>query len=124
MTLSQIISKYGNEQFNDIEKTICKNTLIDNQTNTVFSPGGSLCLHRCVSEIYKDKTVMVWLDPPLDFITKNVGDLRKRGVVMEENQTIEDIYNKRKTRYNEVYDIKICSTDYNKLIDLFTKLYV
>ena len=123
MQLCDIIEEKGLDEFSKIENKICTSVIKENKYNTVFSPGGSLCLDKNLVDLYKSNSIMVWLDTSISIIDKRVGDLQKRGVVMNKGDTIYDLYSKRKPYYKDSYDIRILSNDYDKLISLFNIWY-
>lgn len=115
--LSTLITKFGRQKFLEVEQDVITSLKMDNM---VISTGGSV--------IYEPET-MKHLKEDLDsevfhlFLSKKefihrVKDLDKRGVIMEDNQSIESLYNERMKLYDTYSDKTISACRYIN-VDVF-----
>lgn len=102
--LSEIIADVGTEAFLDIEAKV----------------NSELCASRCIiatggSVVYRDKAMqelkkmgtVVYLKYPYEVIAARLGDLKKRGVVLKEGDTLADLYKERTALYEKYADITV-----------------
>jgi len=108
MTLAQIISKTGLEQFLEIEAS---HLLSLNFSQHVLATGGSV--------IYREKAMahlgkiasIVYLSIDLDILMTRLSDVTARGVAINPGKGIDDLYKERTPLYDKYCDIKIdCGT--------------
>ncbi len=104
MKLNEIIEKYGVEEFKKIEE---KTLLSIKFENTIISTGGSAVYYDNAMQHLKSIGKIVYLYVSLDTIKARVGDFKKRGMVMKDNQTFEDVYNERSKLYEKYADITV-----------------
>jgi shikimate kinase len=102
--LSEIIEAEGVDGFIDIENRV--NTGIDAE-KTVISTGGSVVYGEEAMEHYKDIGKVVYLKIDFEVLTKRLRNVKQRGVVMKEGQTIESLYDERCKLYEKYADIII-----------------
>ncbi|WP_026652922.1 shikimate kinase [Butyrivibrio proteoclasticus] len=102
--LSEIIETEGVDGFIDIENRI--NTGIEAQ-KTVIATGGSVVYGREAMEHYKNIGRVVYLKVSMDVLTKRLKNVKQRGVVMREGQTLVSLYNERSVLYEKYADIVI-----------------
>ncbi len=102
--LSEIIETEGVDGFIDIENKI--NAGIEAE-KTVIATGGSAVYGSEAMEHYKSIGKIVYMKVGMDALTKRLDDVRQRGVVMKEGQTLESLYNERSVLYEKYADIII-----------------
>ena len=105
--LSKIIEKEGTEGFKRIEDQV--NASIEAE-HTVIATGGSVVYCQNAMEHLKEISTVVYLELSLPELEKRLRNLRGRGVVFEEGQTLEDLYRERLPLYEKYADIVIRET--------------
>ena len=86
--LSEIIEEEGYKGFKDVENRV--NASIEAE-NTVIATGGSV----------------VYLKLSLNALSKRLGNLKGRGVLLREGQTLTNLYEERTPLYEKYADIVI-----------------
>lgn len=119
--LKDIIATEGVQGFIDIENQInCRIT----GEQCVIATGGSVVYGREAMEHYKEIGTIVYLKQDYERIAKRLRDIRGRGVVLRENQTLEELYDERQGLYEKYADIIIDEKSMNveetieKLVEL------
>lgn len=102
--LSQIIAEDGVEGFIDIENRV--NAGIEAE-KTVIATGGSVVYGREAMEHYKNIGRVVYLKVDIDTLNKRLTNVKQRGVVMREGQSIVSLYNERCKLYEEYADLVV-----------------
>ena len=102
--LSQIIAEEGPEGFKRIENRV--NAAI-HVTDTVIAPGGSVIYCPEAMEHLKSIGQVVYLKLSLESLSKRLGNLRGRGVLLKEGQTLADLYEERVPLYEKYADIVV-----------------
>ena len=102
--LQEIINEHGLEYFRSLEEeTLCS---IEAE-NAIISTGGSAVYYPRAMEHFKKIGKVIYLYASLPCIIERIGDFSKRGVVIEEGQTIEDLYRERCALYEQYADATI-----------------
>ena len=102
--LGQILKKNGNSAFLKLEEE----TMCELETdNTVIATGGSAIYSNAGMEHLKQNSVCVYIEVPYRLLAMRLGNLKKRGVVLPEGFTLEDLYNKRVPLYQSFADITV-----------------
>lgn len=102
--LHQIIDQEGNDGFQKIENRV--NASIEAE-ETVIATGGSVVYCREAMEHLKSFGTVVYLKLSLNELSKRLGNLKGRGVVLKEGQTLADLYRERTPLYEEYADIVV-----------------
>ena len=102
--LSRIIQEEGIEGFKAIENRV--NASIEAE-NTVSSTGGSVVYCDEAMQHLKSIGRVVYLKLSLEALSKRLGNLRGRGVVLKEGQTLKDLYEERIPLYEKYADIVV-----------------
>ncbi|MBE5858885.1 MAG: shikimate kinase [Butyrivibrio sp.] len=108
--LSEIIEEQGIEYFIEIENRI--NSEIEDE-RCVIATGGSVVYGKEAMEHYKNIGTIVYLKVGMEELTKRLFDVKQRGVVMREGQTLLSLYNERSTLYERYADITIDEKNHN-----------
>jgi len=107
MPLQDIYDRYGVDGFLAIEARTVMGLGVE---NTVVAPGGSVVLNPAVMASLGDAGEIVFLDVPIDIITRRI-DLLSRGTVRAPGETIEDVWRFREPLYRRYAGITIpCGT--------------
>ena len=102
--LHQIISQEGNEGFKIIENRVKASIQAE---ETVIATGGSVIYCPEAMEHLKSIGTVVYLKLSLEPLSKRLGNLKGRGVLLKEGQTLEDLYRERTPLYEKYADIVI-----------------
>lgn len=100
--LSTIIEEEGVEGFIDIENRINASLAVE---NSVIATGGSVVYGEEAMDHLKEIGTVVYLRVPFEIIDKRLSDIKGRGVVLREGQTLHDIYEERIVLYEKYADI-------------------
>ena len=102
--LKDIIAEQGIDGFLQVENEVNKSS----QTKkTVIATGGSVVYGEEAMEHLKEIATIVYLSCPYDRLTRRLGDLKGRGVVLREGQTLRTIYEERCALYEKYADITV-----------------
>ena len=102
--LSRIIEEEGAEGFMAIENRV--NASID-VTDTVIATGGSVVYCEEAMQHLKSVGKVVYLKLSLTSLSKRLGNLKGRGVLLKDGQTLEDLYTERIPLYEKYADIVV-----------------
>lgn len=102
--LYQIINEEGLEGFKAIENRV--NASIETES-TVIATGGSVVYCSEAMEHLKSIGKVVYLKISLESLTRRLGNLKKRGVLLKEGQTLKDLYEERVPLYEKYADIVV-----------------
>lgn len=108
MRLHQIMEKEGIEGFIEIESRV--NAGLEAK-DCVIATGGSVIYTEKAMKHLKSIGIIVYLELSYGQLEKRLGDLRCRGVVLREGQSLKDLYRERIPLYEKYADITINETD-------------
>lgn len=104
MLLKEIITAKGIEGFIKIENDINKEL---NFEKTVIATGGSVIYGKEAMEHLKEIGTIVYLKASYEEINARLGDLKGRGVVLKEGQSLKELYDEREPLYSKYADIVV-----------------
>lgn len=104
--LSKIIDEIGNDAFLKLENNTLASLKVN---NSIIATGGSAVFGKEAMENLKKISTVVYLNVPYESLEKRLKNLKNRGVVFEEGQTLKDIYDIRTPLYEKYADITINS---------------
>ncbi|MGI6088674.1 MAG: shikimate kinase [Bilifractor porci] len=122
--LKEIIAEEGIDGFLEIENRV--NASIQTE-NTVIATGGSAVYGAEAMRHFKETGRVVYLHLEYDQLKKRLGDLKDRGVVLREGQTLLDIYKERELLYRQYADLILDETGRdleNTLAELIRQLHI
>lgn len=102
--LHEIISQEGIEGFLEIENRV--NASIETE-GSVIATGGSVVYGREAMEHLKKIGVVVYLELPYSHLKRRLRNLKDRGVVLREGQTLRDLYEERTLLYEKYADLVV-----------------
>ena len=102
--LHKIIDEIGNERFLKLENNTLANMKVH---NAIISTGGSAIFGKEAMAHLKKTSTVVYLKVSYDIIEKRLGNLKRRGVILDAGQTLRDIYDIRTPLYESYADIII-----------------
>ncbi|MCE5185256.1 MAG: shikimate kinase [Planctomycetaceae bacterium] len=100
-TLQEIIADRGMAGFCELERMHIE--CIDVK-NSIIATGGSVVYYESAMRALKQDAVAIYLRIGLEELTRRLGDLHERGVVLEPGQTLEQLYAKRTPLYEKWAD--------------------
>lgn len=112
--LSDILEEEGMERFIEIENQV--NAQVDVK-RTVIAPGGSAIYGREAMEHFKEIGKVVYIQLSYETVADRLGDLKARGVVMKDGQTLKQLYEERCPMYEHYADVVI-RADNKKIGDI------
>ena len=105
--LQDILNEDGIDAFKKIEEAVL---LSINEDNIIVSTGGSAVYYPSVMEHFKSIGKIVYLYCSYETIKQRLGDFSKRGVVLREGQTLQELYDERCALYEKYADVTVdCS---------------
>lgn len=104
MVLSEIIKREGTDGFMKIENDV--NASIETD-RTVIATGGSVVYCEEAMEHLKSIGTVIYLKLSLESLSKRLGNLVGRGVVLKKGQTLEHLYDERTPFYEKYADLTI-----------------
>lgn len=102
MLLREIIARDGQDGFLKIENKV--NASIETE-KSVIATGGSVVYCAEAMEHLKKISKVVYLKLEYEDLKKRLGNLKGRGVVLREGQTLKDLYDERTPLYEKYADI-------------------
>lgn len=102
--LHEIIEDAGAEGFIEIENRI--NSQI-NADFTVIATGGSAVYGKEAMQHFKEIGVLIYLSLPYEELSRRLSDIRGRGVVLKEGQTLKELFAERSVLYEKYADFTI-----------------
>lgn len=102
--LHEIISTQGNEAFQKIENEVNVSIRAD---HTVIATGGSVVYCEEAMRHLCEIGTVVYLKLPLRALKRRLGNLKMRGVILKEGQTLGDLYRERSPLYEKYADITV-----------------
>jgi shikimate kinase len=96
--LRELIAEHGDGGFLQIENNVNKEIKL---TNTVVATGGSVIYCTEAMEQFMADDLVVYIKLPYEEIESRLGNIKRRGVVLKEGQTLKDLYNERTPLYEK-----------------------
>ena len=102
--LSELIEEHGTDGFIEIENRV--NSQIQTH-RSVIATGGSVVYGKEAMEHLKSIGTVVYLKQNLRVLQRRLRNLKGRGVVLKEGQTLVDLYKERTVLYENYADITV-----------------
>lgn len=102
--LCEIIEEEGMERFLEIEGEVNAGLSAE---RTVIAPGGSAIYHKKAMDHFSEIGTIVYLHVPVEELGKRLGDLKRRGVVLKEGQSLQTLYEERRVYYERYADVTV-----------------
>lgn len=106
--LREIIAEEGLERFKQIENRANYEIAAE---NSVIATGGSVIYGKEAMERFHERDIIVYLKLSYEAVSKRIGDPKKRGVVLEKEQTLKDLYEERCPLYEKYAHITVETDD-------------
>lgn len=108
--LPEIIAREGIDRFLEIENEVNASLEVE---NTIIAPGGSAVYGREAMEHFREISKVVYLKLSLRELKKRLGDLKSRGVVCKEGETLADVMRERAPLYEQYADLIVVEKQYD-----------
>ena len=108
--LKDIISERGTDGFIEIENRVNAGIVAE---HTVIATGGSVVYGKEAMRHLKEIGTVVYLEVSYHTIEKRLADIKGRGVVLRENQSLLDLYEERTPLYEKYADVKVTEEHLN-----------
>lgn len=105
--LREIIAEVGAEGFIQVENRI--NAAVEAE-HSILATGGSVVYGEEAMEHLRSIGTIVYLEVDYAVISKRLADIKGRGVVLKEGQTLYDLYKERTPLYEKYADIRVSET--------------
>ena len=102
--VSELIEEHGTDGFIEIENRV--NSQIQTH-RSVIATGGSVVYGKEAMEHLKSIGTVVYLKQNLRVLQRRLRNLKGRGVVLKEGQTLVDLYKERTVLYEKYADITV-----------------
>lgn len=102
--LREIIEEDGVEEFIKVENRVNSHL---KETHAVIATGGSAVYGKEAMDNLKSTGTVVYLKLEYEPLSERLGDLKGRGVVLRDGQTLKDIYEERCPLYDKYADIVV-----------------
>ena len=106
--LAEIIKEKGVEGFMKCEEEAI---LSVGENNTVIATGGSAVYGEKAMEHLKKNGTVIYLKVEKDELFKRLKNIKERGVVLKQGETLEEMYDNRSVLYEKYADIVIEERD-------------
>lgn len=106
--LHKIIEEIGNDKFLKLENDTLASLKVH---NSIIATGGSAVFGEEAMAHLKKTSTVVYIKVPYDSLQKRLKSLKKRGVIFEEGQTLQNIYDIRTPLYEKYADIVVESNN-------------
>lgn len=100
--LHELITEHGQEGFKTIEEDVNASVMCH---HSVIAPGGSVIYGEKAMQHFKEIGTVVYLKLPYEEVEKRLGNLKSRGVVLKDGQTLLDLYRERVPYYEKYADV-------------------
>ncbi len=102
--LMEILTESGADEFEKLEN----DTLLSiGDDETVIATGGSAVFCERGMAHLKENGICVYLDVPLSSLEERLTNIRTRGVVMKEGETLAQLLEERKPYYEKYADVTV-----------------
>ena len=102
--LKDIIAEVGTEGFIQVENRV--NASIDCK-RTIIATGGSVIYGQEAMEHLKEIGTVVYLKVPFSILEQRLSDIKGRGVVLKDGQTLYDLFMERTPLYEKYADVSV-----------------
>ena len=108
--LHEIIEEKGTDGFIEVENRVNASIRAD---RAIIATGGSVVYGKEAMEHLKEIGRVVYLKVSYAILEKRLADIKGRGVVLKEGQTLETLFEERSKLYEQYADIEISEEGLN-----------
>ena len=102
--LRDIIAEVGPEGFIEVENRV--NASLEAE-HSIIATGGSVIYGKEAMEHLRKIGTVIYLSLPFEVLEKRLSDIKGRGVVLKDGQTLKDLYQERTPLYEQYADVVI-----------------
>ena len=102
--LHEIIEEKGTDGFIEVENRVNASIRAD---RAIIATGGSVVYGKEAMEHLKEIGRVVYLKVSYAILEKRLADIKGRGVVLKEGQTLETLFEERSKLYEQYADIEV-----------------
>lgn len=102
--LREIIEEVGTDGFIEVENRVNSSLSVE---HSIIATGGSVVYGKEAMEHLKSIGTVVYLKLPYEVLAKRLSDIKGRGVVLKDGQTLKDLYEERVPLYEKYADITV-----------------
>ena len=117
--LREIIEEVGTDGFIEVENRVNAGLLC---SKTIIATGGSVIYGKEAMEHLKEIGTVVYLEVSFSTLEKRLSDIKGRGVVLKEGQTLYDLYKERTPLYEKYADIVVDESGCSSVRETISKL--
>lgn len=104
MRLEEIIESRGLSGFLALEEQVCCGVALE---NTVIATGGSVVYSDKAMRHLRELGTVVYLEVPYDELLGRLHNVKQRGVVLRDGQTVESLFIEREPLYEKYADLTV-----------------
>ncbi len=108
--LKDIIKERGTDGFIEVENRVNAGIVAE---HAVIATGGSVVYGKEAMQHLKEIGTVVYLEVSYNTIKKRLADIKGRGVVLKENQSLLDLYEERTPLYEKYADVRVLEENLN-----------
>lgn len=108
--LREIIEEVGTNGFIEVENRVNAGLAC---SKTIIATGGSVIYGKEAMEHLKEIGTIVYLEVSFPTLEKRLSDIKGRGVVLKEGQTLYDLYEERTPLYEKYADVRVLEEGLN-----------
>ena len=102
--VEEIIEEVGTDGFIAVENRVNSSLEVD---HSIIATGGSVVYGKEAMEHLKSIGTVVYLQLPFEELNRRLSDIKGRGVVLKDGQTLKDLYEERVPLYEKYADITV-----------------
>ena len=102
--LHEVIEEKGTDGFIEVENRVNASIRAD---RAIIATGGSVVYGKEAMEHLKEIGRVVYLKVSYAILEKRLADIKGRGVVLKEGQTLENLFEERSKLYEQYADIEV-----------------
>lgn len=102
--LREIIEEVGTDGFIEVENRVNSSLSVE---HSIIATGGSVVYGKEAMEHLKSIGTVVYLKLPYEVLARRLSDIKGRGVVLKDGQTLKDLYEERVPLYEKYADITV-----------------
>ena len=99
--LKEIIEEVGTDGFIEVENRVNSSLMVE---HSIIATGGSVVYGK---EALRSIGTVIYLQLPYEELDKRLSDIKGRGVVLRDGQTLKDLYEERVPLYEKYADVVV-----------------
>ena len=108
--LREVIAECGEKGFLKIEESVNAELQVEHH---VIATGGSVIYCERAMKHFQEIGTIVYLKLSYPSICSRLGNIRRRGVVLKDGQTLKDLYDERTPLYEKYADVIVDAEGYD-----------